>query len=170
MWKNKVVGHTLEDPEQLLAHYANAREHDGRQRDTMRASLDRLGIIDSVKVNDRTGNLIDGHMRIEEYISKGIKEIPVEHVDLTEAEELEALAYYDAITTLGKYDPERLEGLLQQIDFENEPLENLIETISIENPAYPDINFDDIKSTEDRQANHKPIIATCPECNHQFKV
>lgn len=169
MWKNNIVGHTEEDPEQLLAHYANARTHDGQQRDAMRASLDRLGIIDSVKVNDRTGNVIDGHMRIEEYISKGIKKIPVEHVDLSEAEELEAIAYYDAVGTLAKYDPERLEDLLQQIDFDDEPLENLLTNL---NPTgtFTSLDFSDIEGNQNRQGTKKPITVNCPNCDHTFQI
>jgi hypothetical protein len=101
-------------------------------------------------------------MRIEEYISKGIKEIPVEHVDLTEEEELEALAYYDAITTLGKYEPERLENLLQQIDFENEPLENLLETLTPTSYSLGENKEVDLNSTYGNDA------AVCPKCGQTF--
>lgn len=126
MWKNNIVANTVESPDQLLAHYANPRTHDGKQRDTMRASLDELGIIAPCTVNDRTGNMIDGHMRTEEYLTAGVKEVPVIHLDLSEEDELKAIAYFDAVGTLAGYNADKLEDLLEQIDFVSEPLENML--------------------------------------------
>lgn len=148
MWKNNIVANTLESPDQLLAHYANPRTHDGKQRDTMRASLDELGIIAPCTVNDRTGNMIDGHMRTEEYLTAGVKEVPVIHLDLSEEDELKAIAYFDAVGTLAGYNTEKLEDLLQQIDFVSEPLENMLTDLLDDKPkALPD-GIDDIPEVE----------------------
>ena len=148
MWKNKIVANTLESPDQLLAHYANPRTHDGKQRDTMRASLDELGIIAPCTVNDRTGNMIDGHMRTEEYLTAGVKEVPVIHLDLSEEDELKAIAYFDAVGTLAGYNPEKLEDLLQQIDFVNEPLENMLTDLLDDKPKVLPDGIDDIPDVE----------------------
>lgn len=131
-WNNRIIAYTEEAPDQLLAHYANPRTHEGKQREAMRASLDELGIVAPCTVNDRSGNMIDGHMRTEEYITKEIKKIPVIHLDLSEEEELKAIAYFDAVGTLAGYDAERLEGLLEQIDYNPEPLENMLTDIAKE--------------------------------------
>lgn len=143
MWENRIVGYTEEAPDQLLAHYANPRTHDGKQRDAMRASLDELGIIAPCTVNDRSGNMIDGHMRCEEYISAGIKKVPVNHLDLSEQEELKAIAFFDRIGALAGTNQENLEYLLENIHLDNEPLENLLEDIRDKKKELPE-NIDDI--------------------------
>ena len=82
MTRNRIVNLTLEVPEDLLANPYNARRHPGEQRDVMRGSLNELGWVAPVIVNDRSGYMIDGHMRVEEAISEGTAVIPVIHVDL----------------------------------------------------------------------------------------
>lgn len=151
MWANRIVSNTLEDPEQLLAHYANPRTHDGKQRDTLRASLDDVGIIASCTVNDTTGNMLDGHCRLEEYLTKGIKKVPVTHLNLTPEEELRALTYFDGIGAMAGYDQDILEGLLETIELNSEPLENLLS--DIQGKAKP---------KKEKQA------VTCPSCGHVF--
>ena len=143
MWENRIVGYTEEAPDQLLAHYANPRTHDGKQRDAMRASLDELGIIAPCTVNDRSGNMIDGHMRCEEYISAGIKKVPVNHLDISEQEELKAIAFFDRIGALAGTNQENLEYLLENIHLDNDPLENLLEDIRDKKKELPE-NIDDI--------------------------
>ena len=87
IWRNRIVGFTMEVPEDLLANPMNPRRHPGEQRDAMRGSLDELGWIDAVIVNDTTGRMIDGHLRCEEAITEGAPVIPVLHVELDENEE-----------------------------------------------------------------------------------
>jgi ParB-like chromosome segregation protein Spo0J len=123
----RIIGHGLENPEQLLAHPHNVNTHPNEQRDALRASLDRLGWISSIKVNQNTGHLIDGHARVEQAITDGTEEIPVEYLDLTEEEELEALAYFDAIGRLAGTNQENLEYILETIELDSEPLENLLD-------------------------------------------
>ena len=147
MWKNRIVGYTEEAPDQLLAHYANPRTHDGKQRDAMRASLDELGIIAPCTVNDRSGNMIDGHMRCEEYITAGITRVPVNHLDLSEQEELKAIAFFDRIGALAGTNQENLEYLLENIELDNAPLENLLEDIRDKKTVLPE-DIDDIPEVE----------------------
>lgn len=147
MWKNRIVGYTEESPDQLLAHYANPRTHDGKQRDAMRASLDELGIIAPCTVNDRSGNMIDGHMRCEEYITAGITKVPVNHLDLSEQEELKAIAFFDRIGALAGTNQENLEYLLENIELDNTPLENLLEDIREKKTVLPE-DIDDIPEVE----------------------
>lgn len=181
-WKNKVVGHTLEAPDQLLAHYANARTHEAEQRDAMRASLDELGIIASVIVNDRTGNMIDGHMRTEEFLTAGIKEVPVEHVDLTPEEELKAIAFFDAVGKLAGVSRERIEYLIENIELDSEPLEKLLTDLAkeagAENKPLPD-DIDDIPEVKENTTklgdiwlldNHRVLCGDATNPKHLAKL
>lgn len=109
------------DPEQLLAHPLNARRHPGAQRDALRESLGKAGWVDVVKVNVRTGHVIDGHARVEEAISAGAT-VPVLYVDLDEQTERYVLATLDPISALATYDSEVLAELLQGQEIEAEAL------------------------------------------------
>ena len=69
-WEDRILGYEPDvDPTQLLAHELNARRHPGAQRDALRESLGRVGWVDVVKVNQRTGKVVDGHARVEEAIT-----------------------------------------------------------------------------------------------------
>ena len=130
VWKNRITGMTMEVPEDLLANPANARRHPAAQRDALRGSLDELGWIAPVIVNDITGHVVDGHARIEEAISEGTPILPVAHVELTEHEERLALAVFDPITGMANYDQERLDDLIASIHTDNAALDDLLASLS----------------------------------------
>ena len=130
VWKNRVTSLTMEVPEDLLANPANARRHPGVQRDALRGSLNELGWIAPVVVNDVTGHVIDGHARIEEAISEAIPVIPVAHVELSEHDERLALAVLDPITNLAEYDQERLDDLVASISTDDVALNDLLASLS----------------------------------------
>jgi hypothetical protein len=126
MWRNRVVNLTNETPEDLLANPANVRRHPGNQRDAMRGSLDELGWAAPVIVNDVTGHVLDGHLRIEEAITAGAPIIPTVHVALTEPEERLFLAVFDPIGALARNDQNRLDELIAALDTENPALIELL--------------------------------------------
>lgn len=140
-WRNRVVNLSMEVPEDLLANPANARRHPAVQRDALRGSLDELGWIAPIVVNDHTGHVVDGHARVEEAISAGIPAMPVVHVVLSEDEERLAVAVFDPITDLAVYDQERLDDLIASILTENAPLNALLASLSGEDvdsaPIHP---------------------------------
>lgn len=70
-WKNRIVGTGEEDPEQLLANPFNARIHPKSQQDALEGVLDTVGFVDRVMVNQRTGHVVDGHLRVALAISSG---------------------------------------------------------------------------------------------------
>lgn len=125
-WRNRIVGHSEEDPKGLLAHPLNYRRHPREQMAALAGSLKELGWVRSVIVNRTTGHVIDGHARCEEAIQRG-ERVQVEWVDLSEDEERKALAVLDPITEMATRDEEALEGLLQQVSTEEEGLQALLE-------------------------------------------
>lgn len=114
-WKNRIIKVTEEAPDQLLANTKNWRIHPHEQQQVLEGVLNEVGFVTGVIQNDRTGAIIDGHLRCEIAISKGQKTIPVIHVDLTEAEEAEILATFDPISAMAATDKEKLDSLLREV-------------------------------------------------------
>ena len=81
-WANRIVGYGEEAPEQLLANDKNWRIHPKGQQDALAGVLAKVGIVQNVIVNQRSGKCVDGHLRIEMAISQGQPKVPVT-VDLS---------------------------------------------------------------------------------------
>jgi hypothetical protein len=125
-WSNRIVGYEPEvEPDQLTAHPLNARRHPGRQRDALRESLGRVGWVDVVKVNTRTGNVVDGHARVEEALTKG-GTVPVLYVELEPDEERFVLATLDPISAMATYDAEVLTDLMDGLTVDSEALAEML--------------------------------------------
>jgi hypothetical protein len=114
-WASRIVDFQTEvDPAVLSAHPLNARTHPEHQRAAIRGSLDRIGWVDVVKVNARTGRIVDGHARVEEATRAG-QTVPVLYVDLDDDEEAVVLASIDPIGALAEYDNQLLLDLLNEV-------------------------------------------------------
>ena len=129
-WKNRIVAHGEEAPDQLLANPKNWRIHPKAQQDALGGVLKQVGIVDTVLVNQRTGFVVDGHLRVAMAISAGQKTIPVTYVDLSEEEEALVLATLDPIAGLAVADREQLDALLQEIETDDEGLKALLEGLA----------------------------------------
>jgi DNA modification methylase len=125
-WRNRIVGSREEPPEQLLANPANWRLHPAAQRNALRGSLDTVGWVAHVTVNQRTGHVVDGHARVEEAISRGEPAIPVVYVDLSEEEEALVLATLDPIGAMADRDTAKLEELLATVTVDDAGLRRLL--------------------------------------------
>lgn len=113
-WRSRIVGHGEEAPDQLLAHPANWRLHPKAQQEALASVLSEIGFIQDIIVNQRTGHVLDGHLRVELALSRGEPAVPVVYVDLSEAEEEIALATFDPISTLAAADKEKLAELTER--------------------------------------------------------
>jgi len=133
-WKNRIVGHGEENPDQLLANPKNWRVHPKQQQDAITGVLDEVGWVQSVLVNRLTGNLIDGHMRVQLALRSGVEKIPVVYVELTPEEEDLILASLDPIGALAVPDAEKREELLASIQYDNASLMEFLQSMS--DPGY----------------------------------
>ena len=102
-WKNRIVGHGEEAPDQLLANPYNGRIHSAHQQRLLTEMLEDVGWVQSIVVNQRTSYLIDGHMRAQIAMRRDQLTVPVMYVDLSEKEERWARAMLDRIGTLRKF-------------------------------------------------------------------
>jgi DNA modification methylase len=128
-WRSRIVGHAEVAPAELLAHPLNFRRHNRAQRRAMRAALRRLGWIQTVIVNRRTGRILDGHLRVEEALARGEATVPVTYVDLDPDEERLVLATFDPIGAMAAAAPDALGALLDQIGPVDGDLQRLLDEL-----------------------------------------
>lgn len=129
-WRNRIVGEEDVAPDQLLANPLNFRVHPTEQQLAMAGALDEIGWIQRVVVNKRTGNVVDGHLRVQLALRKGAPTVPCLYVDLTDAEERLALATLDPISAMAVTDKAVLADLLGSIDRQNEALQGLLDQLA----------------------------------------
>ena len=125
-WRNRITGSGEEAPDQLLANPSNWRVHPAAQRNALRGSLETVGWVAQVMVNQRTGHVVDGHARVEEAISRGVPSVPVLYVDLSPDEEALVLATLDPIGAMADRDDEKLRSLLAEIAVDDAGLAALL--------------------------------------------
>lgn len=117
------------DPEQLLAHPANARIHATRQQKAMHAILARLGWVRDVLVNQRTGRIVDGHLRVLTAM-KHNQRVPVTYIDVTEKQEKELLAVLDAVTSMAVVDADMYQDLIDDFEAPGDAIANMFADVS----------------------------------------
>lgn len=125
-WRNRIVRTGQADPKELRANPKNWRTHPPEQRAALTRMLDDVGFVQQVVVNRTTGNLVDGHLRVELAVERGERRIPVVYVELTEAEEARVLAALDPLSAMAGVSSERLEALLQEIGIGDDALSRLL--------------------------------------------
>lgn len=133
-WQNRIVGYDTKPANQFTANPLNWRTHPNVQREALRGLLGEVGWVGAVLENKRTGNVVDGHARIEEALSKDENApIPYLLVDLSEEEERLVLASFDPISALANSDKERLELLLKDLSSSSEAVDSLLRDVAKKN-------------------------------------
>jgi DNA modification methylase len=128
-WKNRITRAGKEDPRKVSPNPRNWRKHPKKQAAGLLGALEEVGWVQDVIVNERTGHLVDGHLRVELAIQNNEKSVPVKYVDLSEEEEALILATLDPITAMAEADKDRLKELLTTIETESESLKELLGNI-----------------------------------------
>lgn len=131
----------------LLEHPLNWRTHPRRQREALRAVLEKVGFADALIAREDKGllRLIDGHLRRDidpEQI------VPVLVLDVNEEEAELLLATLDPLTELAGANPDALSDLLSRVDASSEELRQLFAELTTRaGPAAGLVEPDDIPST-----------------------
>jgi len=154
-WKNRIIGHGSESPDNLLAHPLNHRIHTRPQQEALGTVLDAVGVVQSVIVNQRTGFVVDGHLRISLAMRSGQKTIPVVYVDLSDEEESIVLASLDAIGAMAVEDKAMMHELIESIETEDAEIIKML-AACVASETIPEI-------TEFEQEKERTPI-TCPQC------
>ncbi len=109
----------------LRANPRNWREHSQGQRAAMRGLLERVGFVGAVLLNEQTGHLLDGHMRVE--LSDPEAEMPVLIGRWSEGQERLILASRDPMAAMAVADGEALEALLEKIAVDDPAIQAIFE-------------------------------------------
>lgn len=128
-WRNRIVGEGVESPDQLLANPSNWRIHPKFQQDVLSSVLDEVGWIQEVIVNQTTGFILDGHLRVTLAMRHGEKTIPVKYVELTLEEEALILATLDPLAGLAVADDAKLRELHEQIKSDDAAIQAMMDRI-----------------------------------------
>ena len=132
-WKNRIVGNAEVAPGELIANDRNFREHPRAQKAALAGAIEEIGFLRSLTVNQRSGRIIDGHLRLELALDKGEPTIPVEYVDLSEEEEAMALATIDPIAAMAMTNKGALEALLQDAQVRDAGLRDMLADLAQKN-------------------------------------
>ncbi len=114
----------------MLANPLNFRLHPDNQQQALAGAIDDIGFIRSVTVNQRTGRVVDGHLRVTLAARSGVESLPVEYVDLDEAEEAQALISLDPIAALASSDRAKLDELMQAVQSDDERVQAMLAEIA----------------------------------------
>lgn len=133
-WADTYVRREMVNPKDLVAHPLNARRHPAEQVDVLEGSLDELGWIDDITVNETTGRMIDGHARVELAIARGEPLVPVTYRRMTSADEHKALLIKDPIAALAATDTDAVRKLIEYVDTENEAIQAMLKQMTEEPP------------------------------------
>ena len=135
---NRIIGHGEEQVDQLLANPLNFRLHPDNQQQALAGAIDDIGFIRSVTVNQRTGRVVDGHLRVTLAARSGVESLPVEYVDLSEAEEAQALLSLDPIAAMAGTDKDKLDELLAGVRSDDERVQAMLDEIRRESGLLED--------------------------------
>lgn len=112
--RSRIVGHEMIPVAELTANPANWRVHPKGQVAVVGDSLHTLGWLRGILFNRVTGNMIDGHLRVEIAEREGEQAVPADIVELTPEEEDVALALLDPSGAMATANQEKLNVLLDK--------------------------------------------------------
>jgi hypothetical protein len=121
-YKIRIKGYADVPPDQLLANPKNFRLHPKHQQEVLSNVLSTVGVVQNVIVNETTGHVIDGHLRIALALRNDEPTVPVTLVELSPEEEDIIMASFDPIGALANSDKDKLEELLADIQTDNQVL------------------------------------------------
>ena len=136
------------DPYTLKPHPRNPRRHPQAQRHALHESLASLGWVQPLIFNERTGRVLDGHLRLQEAIEAGHTEVPVIVLDLDVEHELAVLTSLDAISAAADVDSVAYSSLLSTLADSHASLAARLQ----------DLRTAEEDSTQAALANEKPDI------------
>jgi len=166
MTQNRIVGTATVDPATLAAHPQNWRDHPKAQADALATAIGALGWVKRVIVNQRTGRIVDGHLRVEQALKAG-EQVPVVYVDLSEREEALVLAMLDPLAGDAGIDDAKLNEILA--DLRGSALMNaeldaiLTSVVDVTGLVAPNVE----KPTEGAGSG-SPAPVQCPRCGAQW--
>ena len=160
---NRIIGHGEEQVDQLLANPLNFRLHPDNQQQALAGAIDDIGFIRSVTVNQRTGRVVDGHLRVTLAARSGVESLPVEYVDLDESEEAQALLSLDPIAAMAASDKAKLDELMRAVQSDDERVQAMIAEMGEKLSGFqfdPDTLVDSFSGAVDGDSEYGSVTLT----------
>ena len=161
-WRNRILETGVKAASEFVANTDNFKVHDDAQRSALDCLLAEVGWVQGVIFNVRTGNLIDGHLRIQEALKKSDDSpVPYTAVDLSPEEERLVLLLFDPIGEMAENNLENFKRLADSLNVESPELLELIAilTESLEIPEFREY---------DENIENEVEYIECPQCQHRF--
>ena len=137
----------MADVKECHANPNNWRLHPPGQYAAMEAAVEEVGWVRGVLINERTGNMVDGHLRILIALRKGEEKIPADWIDVSEEDERKILLSLDPIAAMATTNKKRLAMLNENTRFRQEALQEL-QNKNIKKAGLDDILEDKIETWE----------------------
>ena len=141
-WRNRIVGYSEEEPDQLLANPSNWRIHPAAQQNALSGVLKEIGLVQNVVANRTTGHLVDGHLRVMLAMRENQPVVPVTWVELSEEEEHLILASLDPLAAMATADAGALDALLSSVQSGEAAVQAMLAQVAaragLYNPDNPD--------------------------------
>ena len=166
-WRNRIVSSGTMPASQFVANPSNWRIHPKAQREALNGVLNEVGWVQNVIVNKTTGNVVDGHARIEEALKRGDETpVPYVEVELTEDEEQKILLTLDPISAMAAADKANLDALLKGVETQDAAVMAMIAELANKNGI---IEADSVDFKEyDESIGSNVEMITCPHCGKAF--
>jgi len=118
--KSRILETKMVDIDEILFNPKNWRVHPKEQQDAISGLLNNVGWVQFVTINATTGNLIDGHARVQIAARNEEKQVPAVMVELSEEEEKLILATMDSTSAMATVDQAKYAELANELrrDFE----------------------------------------------------
>jgi hypothetical protein len=176
----------------LAEHPRNWRTHPDTQRAALADIIADVGWSGACLYNERTGHLLDGHLRRNLGTAQGTDKIPVLIGNWSKEQELRILATLDPIRALAQVDSAKLASLLHDVSTGSEALEQLLAELAVDavtgpapvGPAIdPGPQIDRAAELQDnwgtapgqlwlipsKSAPPRKVVR-CPHCDHEQEV
>jgi ParB-like chromosome segregation protein Spo0J len=165
-WRNRIVRSGDAALDEIVANPANWRTHPKHQADALSGVLSDVGYVQQVVINERSGRLVDGHLRVALATQHGESSVPAVWVDLDDGEERLILATLDPLSALAETDAAQLAALLASVSPSDDALAAMLATLArdagITPPDFGPVGIDEQGRLDQTQ------MVTCPDCGHVF--
>jgi DNA modification methylase len=111
----------------------NWRTHPKSQQDALAGVLAEVGVVQHVIINERTGHLVDGHLRVSLAERTGEIAVPAVFVDLSDDEEALVLATLDPLAAMAETDAAALAALLASVSVGDDALAAMLADLGTAN-------------------------------------
>lgn len=110
------------------------------QQQALTGVLSEVGWVQNVIINERTGNLVDGHLRVTLADRNNEPAVPAVWVDLDEAEEALILATLDPLSAMATTDREQLSALLAEVSTGDAALQAMLDGLAQQAGLVPPVD------------------------------